>query len=118
MFYRVIAGRSPHCHSDDVMHKQQVEISTPCGIQWNRLTRKGNARLCRQCDKLVHDLSALTEARARALLESESGGLCVRYLYDATGAIRFDQAPLVKPGGINLALRQAVPGLYRSRRSA
>jgi hypothetical protein len=79
------------------MHKDQVEITTPCGVDWNGLSRRGNARFCGQCTKLVHDLSSLTEDAARALLQSASGELCVRYLYDATGKIHFSPKAALVP---------------------
>jgi hypothetical protein len=51
---------------------------------------RGRARLCASCDRLVHDLTALTEREARALLRSPPAeGLCVRYLHDAYGNIWF-----------------------------
>jgi hypothetical protein len=54
---------------------------------------RGTARLCDTCDKLVHNLSAMNEAEARALLlRRPDDGLCIRYLYDAGGAIWFGDA--------------------------
>jgi hypothetical protein len=71
------------------MNRREVPIRTPCGADWDRMDPRGSARLCGQCDKLVHDLSSMTEASARALLKSTEGGLCVRYLYDVTGRVWF-----------------------------
>jgi hypothetical protein len=48
---------------------------------------RGTHRLCAACDKVVHDLSGLTEAESRTLLAGTSQSLCVRYLHDATGRI-------------------------------
>jgi hypothetical protein len=46
--------------------------------------------LCGECDKVVHDLSALSEREARSLLRARSTeGLCIRYLHDANGDIWF-----------------------------
>jgi len=42
-------------------------------------------RLCAECNKVVHDLSAMTDADARRALRS--GPICVRYLYDVHGNI-------------------------------
>jgi hypothetical protein len=54
------------------------------------MSPRGTARLCDTCDKLVHDLSAMNEADARALLRHRpDDGLCIRYLHDAGGAIWF-----------------------------
>lgn len=81
-----------------LMRTEQVEIVTPCGVEWNSLARSGNARFCGECSKLVHDLSSMKEAAARALLSTSKEKLCVRYLYDATGQIHFAQAPVVPLG--------------------
>src|SRR5262245_47315726 len=71
------------------MNKTEVVIRTPCGADWTRMDPRGSARFCGQCDKLVHDLSSMTEQAARRLLQSTSESLCVRYLHDATGTIWF-----------------------------
>jgi hypothetical protein len=50
-------------------------------------------RLCTECDKVVHDLSSMSEADAGALMGSrDAPRLCVRYLYDESGRIVFGQA--------------------------
>jgi hypothetical protein len=71
------------------MHKGDVVIRTPCGADWNAMDPRGRARLCRSCDKLVHDLSAMAENEAAQLLEQTPSSLCVRYLHDTTGKIWF-----------------------------
>jgi hypothetical protein len=72
------------------MRRDDAPIATPCGADWTAMSPRGKARLCGQCDKLVHDLSAMTERDARALLKTRpTEGLCVRYLHDATGEIWF-----------------------------
>lgn len=72
----------------EIMHKDNVVISTPCGADWNAMDPRGKKRLCGSCDKLVHDLSALEEKEAGELLAGASS-LCVRYLYDENGRIWF-----------------------------
>lgn len=47
-------------------------------------------RFCGDCKKYVHDLSAMTRAEAREVLQSRpTEGLCVRYLYDVHGDVVF-----------------------------
>src|SRR5690606_10316498 len=47
-------------------------------------------RHCEQCSHEVHDLNAMTEAEARALLHGQSGArVCVRYQSDRHGRIQF-----------------------------
>jgi hypothetical protein len=54
---------------------------------------RGSARFCGKCEKVVHDLSALSERAARRLLASTSESLCVRYLHDTSGEIWFGGDP-------------------------
>lgn len=56
------------------------------------MSQAGDARrFCDVCVKQVHDLSALTEPQARAVLADESakGRVCVRYKADRDGNIKF-----------------------------
>jgi hypothetical protein len=77
------------------MTRDEAPISTPCGADWKTMAPRGTSRLCATCDKLVHNLSAMSERDARALLHTRPHeGLCIRYLHDADGAIWFgDQVP-------------------------
>lgn len=51
-------------------------------------------RRCASCDKEVHDLSAIGEAEARALVLFEGpNGICVRFAHDARDAILHAAAP-------------------------
>lgn len=58
---------------------------------------EGAQRFCDRCDKHVHDLSALTESEAQAVLAKRDGArVCVRYLVDVEGAVVFrEPAPIV-----------------------
>ncbi|MEO7113539.1 MAG: hypothetical protein ABI183_24080 [Polyangiaceae bacterium] len=77
------------------MNKSNVAIATPCGERWENMTPDAGGRLCATCDKVVHDLSTLSEERAKRLLASKQN-LCVRYLFDEHGNIWFegDRPPL------------------------
>lgn len=90
------------------MRRDDAPIATPCGADWKAMSPRGGARLCGQCDKLVHDLSAMNERDARSLLATRpTEGLCIRYLHDATGEIWFGpQAERVVPAS-RLARRGA-----------
>ncbi len=79
-----------------MMHESQVTIHTPCDVEWSTLERRAKGRFCGHCNKLVHDLSSLSEREARKVLASVSETLCVRYLHDETGEIYFAER-LVPP---------------------
>lgn len=99
-------------------------IRTPCGADFDKMDPRGTARFCGSCEKLVHDLSAMSERKARALLSTSSEALCVRYLHDATGEIWFapERRPLIggdrlargKRGLAAAALLAAAPALFQA----
>jgi hypothetical protein len=63
-----------------------ITIDTPCGADFASMTPVAQRqRLCRACDKQVHDLSGRSDDEVRALLTA--GPVCIRYLYDANGRI-------------------------------
>lgn len=73
------------------MHTREVAIGSPCHVDWASMTKREAAkRFCDACKKHVHDLSAMTENEARALLASPATeGLCVRTFTDARGELVF-----------------------------
>ncbi len=80
------------------MKASEATIATPCGADWRKMDPRGDTkRMCGECNKLVHDLSSMTEAQARALLaRPRSEGLCIRYLHDVHGNVWFErQAPIL-----------------------
>jgi hypothetical protein len=82
------------------MFKSRAALTFPCGADWSAMTRiDDRARLCAACDTVVTNLSAMSEADAERLVASNSGRLCVRYLYDPkSGEIAFDgSAPPLVP---------------------
>jgi len=68
------------------MRREEAAIVTPCDADWSGMTPvEARRRLCAACDKVVHDLSAMSERDARQALRS--GPICVRYLHDVHGNI-------------------------------
>src|SRR5690606_33166545 len=68
--------------------RRRLPILEPCTADWSAMQALDDARRhCEQCRLDVHDLQAMTEAQARALVRG--GGVCVRYRYDARGHIQF-----------------------------
>lgn len=75
-----------------MMRRLHLPIQDPCHENWDAMSDDGDARrFCGVCVKQVHDLSALTEPQARAVLADESakGHMCVRYKADRDGNIKF-----------------------------
>ena len=62
----------------------------PCEVDFRSMVPASRGRVCGECSTKVHDLSAMNEEEARALLTASRGErLCVRYLYDVSGRVRF-----------------------------
>ncbi len=74
------------------MKHTEIPIDTPCGADWSQMTaRDARARLCAECNKVVHDLTAMTEREVRGVVGD--GPVCVRYLYDVHGRVLLGGAP-------------------------
>jgi hypothetical protein len=74
------------------MSRLHLPIQDPCHENWDAMNREGDARrFCEVCTKHVHDLSAMTERKARSVLADASakGRVCVRYTADDAGNINF-----------------------------
>jgi hypothetical protein len=76
-----------------------VFIPEPCHEDWDRMRPEARGRFCAACKKTVHDLSAMTEDDASALLaRSKPGDICVSYVATDGDRIRFQPAPVVPIG--------------------
>lgn len=64
----------------------KVSFPSPCSEPWEDMAPQGCNRHCAACDKLIHDLSALTADEAEALLEAEEE-VCVRARVGRDGVI-------------------------------
>lgn len=95
---------------DVSLSSDDLPIVRPCPVDLSDEFRSGaRTRHCGHCDKTVHLLSSLTATEAEALLaENADGDLCVTYLVDGSGAIRFRPEPTVVP----------ITSLVRRRRPA
>lgn len=74
------------------MDANDLPIADPCNADWEAMRSEGSRRFCAHCSRHVHDLSAMREAEARALLGASSK-LCVRYTVGGDGRIRFQPEP-------------------------
>jgi hypothetical protein len=94
------------------MQASRIRIDEPCHEDWGAMRPEGARRFCDRCDKHVHDLSALTELEAQAVLAArDSARVCVRYLVDVEGTIVFRQPAPVVPVS---ALRRRRPPIVRA----
>ncbi len=69
-----------------------VRIATPCSAEWNDMEGiadgSDRTRFCRQCDKQVWNLSAMSRRDAEAFLYERAGtATCIRFFRRADGTI-------------------------------
>ena len=57
----------------------QIEVQTPCKMDWNEMSGSDKQRYCDHCHLHVYNLSTLTEDEAQKLICREAGQLCVRF---------------------------------------
>lgn len=69
------------------MHRERLPIPKPCPADWRAMSGDERQRFCGSCNKHVHDLSAMTEPEAEALVSS-GRDLCVRYSVQPDGRVR------------------------------
>lgn len=78
------------------MRASDIPIPKPCHEDWDAMRIEDRKRYCERCREHVHDLSALSESEARALLRSRTD-MCVSYELHADGTIRFAGPASVVP---------------------
>jgi len=85
-----LPGRPTRCIRFWRMKRANIPLAFPCGADFSAMPEVDRGRLCAACETVVHDLSSMSEAEARAVLaQRETARLCVRYLYDVDGRVVF-----------------------------
>ncbi len=92
------------------MRREELPIPSPCQVDWDTMTPAGRTRFCSACKMHVHELSTMRESEARALLGSRTD-LCVSYVVDDLGGIRFAKESLVPAMSLVRSKRVAVTAL-------
>ncbi|WP_285709902.1 carboxypeptidase-like regulatory domain-containing protein [Erythrobacter oryzae] len=94
------------------MSDLKVEFPEPCSERWEDMSSRGCHRHCATCDKVIHDLAALTIEEAEALLAREEEA-CVRAEIGRGGVVRLKPSGrstgrrMVAAAGASLALASA-----------
>lgn len=70
------------------MKRDNLPINEPCHADWSAMDGDRQKRFCGECSKHVHNLSAMTEPEAKAVLTTVEQP-CVRYTCNPDGTIRF-----------------------------
>lgn len=64
-----------------------ISIANSCLAQWERMKGDDWTRFCQTCAKNVYNLSAMSRAEAKTLINGKEGKLCARYYARADGPI-------------------------------
>lgn len=77
------------------MRQVAVDIPKPCAANWDEMRAGDKRRFCADCQTQVHDLSAMTprEAERFLLRNADREDLCLSYVRNEDGAIRFQPPP-------------------------
>ncbi len=89
----------------------RVSLPKPCGETWEGMTPSGCNRHCASCDKIIHDLSALTIDQAETLLKYGEE-VCVRAAIGKGGVVDLADATrskrrIIATVGASMALATA-----------
>jgi hypothetical protein len=74
----------------------RVEVAAPCSEDWTKMTGDDRVRFCDHCRQNVYNLSAMTEADARQVLEGPR--VCVRFFARGDGTVITRQCPPMLEG--------------------
>ncbi len=66
---------------------EQIEIRTPCPMDWDLMDGNDRVRFCDRCKKNVYNIVAMTEMEAVALIDSAGEEICGRIFRRDDGTI-------------------------------
>ena len=74
---------------------QQVVVKSPCSVKWETMEGDEKVRFCGECKLHVHNLSAVSEQEAAAIVTRLEGRGCVYFRKTANGTIVTDNCPVL-----------------------
>jgi hypothetical protein len=86
----------------------QIEIASPCPVQWDAMHGDDHVRHCDQCDKQVYDISAMTAREAYEFLISQETSVCVQIYKRKDGTVLTADCPVGVRQRFHRRWRQAV----------
>lgn len=87
---------SKKCGSNDTDWKLEIiEIPDPCRVPWDSMKGTDTVRFCMHCEKNVYNISGMSESKAKQLLISSEGTVCISMLKRADGTIVSDACPRI-----------------------
>jgi hypothetical protein len=80
-----------------------LEIASPCSMNWDAMVGDGRVRHCGSCEKNVYNLSAMTKDEALNLVRELEGKMCVRLYRRTDGTVIHEDCPV----GVAAMLKRA-----------
>jgi len=74
--------------------KLQLRIASPCKAPWEAMDGDDRVRFCRECNRNVYNLSAMTENEARRVVAEREGRLCIRFYQRRDGTVLTSDCPV------------------------
>jgi hypothetical protein len=59
-----------------------LRVNSPCEADWDSMAGNDEVRFCTHCEKIVHNVSAMTRKDAMRFVRANAGGVCVRFYSD------------------------------------
>lgn len=78
----------------------RLSLKRPCPVALPTMSADQRVAWCAHCGQEVHNLSAMTQADAAELLETQKGKACVAYLQQRDGRILFDLTRAIALGSV------------------
>jgi len=74
--------------------KLHLRIASPCKAPWENMDGDERVRFCRECNRNVYNLSAMTEREAQRVVAEREGRLCVRFYQRRDGTVLTSDCPV------------------------
>lgn len=72
----------------------RLKIASPCSADWDSMDGDDQCRFCSLCQKNVYNLSGLSDAESRQLMEDKDGKVCVRFYQRPDGTVLTSDCPV------------------------
>lgn len=72
----------------------RVRLASPCTARWEDMTGDDRTRFCRQCQKHVFNLTAMSRAEVEQLVREKEGNFCGRFYQRGDGRILTANCPV------------------------
>jgi len=80
-----------HMSTDSKLH---LRIASPCKAPWENMDGDDRVRFCRECNRNVYNLTAMTEREAKRVVAEREGRLCVRFYQRRDGTVLTSDCPV------------------------